>query len=141
MREKRIKSLFAAAFVMLFAPVVASCDPMGMIYAQQYKLNQRGTAFIPSLPDVPLPEHFEIDTTTSTFFDSVDGRIVEINAMGFENVEYIAGFYRTLMPQFGWQEVDPLVFAKEGEVLIITPQEGNYMNTIKFRLRPGSYAI
>ena len=94
------------------------------------------SSFIPSIPDVPLPEDFEVDPTTGSFFDSADGRIAEMYAAGFKKPEEINEFYKDVLPQFGWKQVSALTFEKDGERLMIEPEKGQYLTTVKYQLRP-----
>lgn len=92
--------------------------------------------FVPSLPDVPLPKGFEVDPNTGTFFDSAEGRIVEMYAAGYEDEDFIKDFYLEVMANFGWQHVKGLIFAKEGEILAINFEKGNFINFIRYQLKP-----
>lgn len=93
--------------------------------------------FVPSLPDVPLPKGFEVDPNTGSFFDTAEGRIVDMYAMGYEDQEFIEDFYNQVMGQFGWQNAGSMNFVKEGEVLSIIFEKGQKdINTVKFQLRP-----
>jgi len=93
-------------------------------------------SFVPSLPDVPLPPGFEVDPTTGSFFDSAEGRIAEIYAAGVDKPKDVLDYYDKTLTKFGWVKESEMVFAKEGETLIITPEEGQYVNTIKYQLKP-----
>ncbi len=94
--------------------------------------------FVPSLPDVPLPKGFEVDPRTGTFFDSAEGRIVEMYAAGYEDEDFIKSYYESVMANFGWQNAGNLNFAKEGEILSISFEKGNYVNFVKYQLRPNN---
>jgi len=111
--------------------LLASC---GMGTSSQNPLNE--VSFVPSLPEVPLPKGYEVDPTASTFYDTAEGRIAETYAAGFEDLDKVVLFYKTVMPQLGWQEIDELVFLKEGELLVLTPEEGDYLNIVEFQLKP-----
>jgi hypothetical protein len=92
--------------------------------------------FVPNLPDVPMPQNFVADSDTSSFFDSAEGRIAEINASGFQEVAEVYEFYEDIMPQFGWQKMDRGVYKKNGEMLVITAEKGRKLTNLKFQLRP-----
>lgn len=100
--------------------------------------NGNASGFVPSIPDVPLPEAFEVDPTTGSFFDSAEGRISEMYAAGFKSPEEVKDFYEEVMPQFGWKKIDQLTYQKEGEILTIEPEKGKYLTTIKYNLRPNT---
>ena len=93
-------------------------------------------SFVPSLPDVPLPKDFEVDPTTGSFFDSAEGRIAEMYAAGFKKPDEVVSYYNKTLPQFGWENIDNSSFSKDGEVLTITPEKGQYLTTVKYQLRP-----
>ena len=92
--------------------------------------------FVPNLPDVPMPQNFVADSDTSSFFDSAEGRIAEINASGFQEVADVYEFYEDIMPQFGWQQLDRGLYKKDGEMLVITADKGRNLTNLKFQLRP-----
>jgi len=92
--------------------------------------------FVPNLPDVALPKHFVVDNDTSTFFDSAEGRIAEVNAQGFGEVDDVEDFYDDTMPQFGWKKLGKNVYRKEGELLTITATKGPSLTSIKYMLKP-----
>jgi hypothetical protein len=94
--------------------------------------------FVPNLPDVPLPRNFVVDADTSTFFDSPEGRIAEINAQGFAKEEDIEDFYVENMKEFGWQKVNNTLYKKEGELLIIVITKTGTITNIKYQLRPSA---
>jgi hypothetical protein len=105
---------------------------------QQANYDLKTVKFVPALPEVPLPETYEVDPTAGSFFDTAEGRIAETYAAGIEDLNEVVRFYKTVMPQLGWQEIEELVFYKEGEILILTPEEEEYINTIRYQLKPAS---
>lgn len=92
--------------------------------------------FVPNLPDVPMPKNFVADANTSSFFDSAEGRIAEINAEGFAELDDVEDFYNKTLPQFGWKQVDRLMYKKEGELLVISAEKTKTLTSIKYQLRP-----
>ncbi len=129
---KMIRSLIAAIFSTL---ILTSCLAAQRI--QETVTEPSNAGFVPNLPDVPMPQHFIADASTSSFFDSAEGRIAEINAEGFvEDEEYISEFFDETLPQFGWIKIDRLVYKKEGEILLITEARGKTITSLKFQLRP-----
>jgi len=92
--------------------------------------------FVPNLPDVPLMKGFTVDETSSSFFDSAEGRIVEVSANGTAKGNEISSFYDRTMPQFGWVKTGKLAYKKEGESLLITPIASGQSTTLKFQLKP-----
>ncbi len=94
--------------------------------------------FVPNLPDVPLPRNFVVDADTSTFFDSPEGRIAEINAQGFSEADDIEDFYTDNMDEFGWQKISSTAYRKEGELLMINIEKSKTLTNIKYQLRPSN---
>lgn len=92
--------------------------------------------FVPSIPDVPLPEGFEVDPVVGSFFDSADGRIAETYAAGFDEPKAVAEFYTKVMPQLGWQDLGNLSYQKEGEILTVEAEKGDVLTTVKYNLKP-----
>ncbi len=92
--------------------------------------------FVPSLPDVPLPHGFQADPGTGSFFDSAEGRIVEMYATGFEDPSEVKNFYEDVLPQFGWNNAGNMTYIKEGEVMTVTPSKQGYTTSVKYQLRP-----
>ena len=109
---------------------------LALIALVAFNASATEVVFVPSLPDVPLPKGFEVDPNTGTFFDSAEGRIVEMYAAGYENADFVEGFYLSVMKNFGWQKLQDLTFAKEGEILAISFEKGDYINFIKYQLKP-----
>ncbi len=98
----------------------------------------KNAEFVPSLPDVPLMEGFQADPGTGSFFDSAEGRIVEMYATGFEDIDDVRSFYDDILPQFGWKEIDAMTYAKDGEIMYVTPEKQGYTTSVKYQLRPMS---
>lgn len=115
--------------------LVTACQPVKRV-AEAVGGPEVKSGFVPNLPDVPLPENFVIDESTSTFFDSAEGRIAEVNAQGISSVSEVNGFYDSSMPALGWTRIGNLAYKKEGELLVITPEQGNNLTNLKFSLRP-----
>lgn len=115
---------------------LTSC--MAVQRVEESLTEKRDAGFVPNLQDVPMPAHFVADAGTSSFFDSAEGRIAEVNAEGFGDEEEVADFYSDTMPQFGWTKVDRLAYKKEGELLVITVSKGksDTLTNIKYQLRP-----
>lgn len=78
------------------------------------------------------------DRALTLDFDKPDGRLIEAYAHGVVSTENATGFYLAVMPEFGWQTVEGLVFSREGEMLRIefTPEERSLV--VRFVLSPGS---
>ncbi len=71
-------------------------------------------------------------------FDKPGGRLIEAYAYGTVSAEDATDFYLAVMPEFGWQATEGLVFLREGEMLRIEfiPEERSLV--VRFVLSPGS---
>ena len=102
-------------------------------------LAEDGTGkFLAAIEDVPLMTELTEDRTATIDFDKPNGRLIETYAYGNVSKENATDFYLTVMPEFGWQIVEGLVFLREGEMLRIefTPEERSLV--VRFILSPGS---
>jgi hypothetical protein len=123
--------------ILLAALLVTSLNSCLAVKRVKEAINEPSTGgFVPNMPDVPLPKHFIVDADTSTFFDSAEGRIAEINAEGFGEKDDIVSFYDDNMKQFGWKKINDNTYRKEGEMLIFTIEKGKSLTNIKYQLRP-----
>jgi len=95
-------------------------------------------AFLIAIEEVPLMAGLTEEQTPALDFDKPDGRLVETYAYGEVTAEDAAAFYRAVMPEFGWQNIDRLVFSREGEMLHIDliPEERSLV--VRFVLSPNS---
>ena len=95
-------------------------------------------AFLIAIEEVPLMAGLTEEQTPALDFDKPDGRLVETYAYGEVTAKDAATFYRAVMPEFGWQNTDGLVFSREGEMLRIDliPEERSLV--VRFVLSPNS---
>ncbi|MDA0228839.1 MAG: hypothetical protein O3B21_01490 [Proteobacteria bacterium] len=95
-------------------------------------------AFLTAIDEVPLMAGLTEEQTPALDFDKPDGRLVETYAYGEVTAEEAGAFYRAVMPEFGWQNIDGLVFSREGEMLRIDfiPEERSLV--VRFVLSPNS---
>jgi hypothetical protein len=92
--------------------------------------------FVPNMPDVPLPKFFLPDSTTSSFFDSAEGRIAEVNAEGFLEPSVVDNFYSSNMGKYGWTKIDNRAYKKGNNLLLITITKGINLTYVNYQLRP-----
>ncbi len=90
------------------------------------------------MEEVPLMSELSEDLTATLYFDKPGGRLIEAYAYGTVSPEDATKFYLAVMPEFGWQIVEGLVFLREGEMLRIEfiPEEQSLV--VRFVLSPGS---
>lgn len=129
-----MKNLLTITLSIILITSLTSCLALKRVVEAVGQPSNAG--FVPNLPDVPMPQNFVADSDTSSFFDSAEGRIAEINASGFQEIADVYSFYEDIMPQFGWQQLDRGIYKKEGEMLVITAEKGKTLTNLKFQLRP-----
>ncbi|PPR27101.1 MAG: hypothetical protein CFH38_00391 [Alphaproteobacteria bacterium MarineAlpha10_Bin1] len=78
------------------------------------------------------------DTAATLDFDKPDGRLVEVFAYGEVGRDDVVEFYITVMPEFGWQLANDLVFSRDGEMLRIHLSAEDRLLLVRFVLSPHS---
>ena len=78
------------------------------------------------------------DTAATLDFDKPDGRLVEAYAYGEVRRDDVVEFYITVMPEFGWQLANDLVFSRDGEMLRIHLSTEDRLLLVRFVLSPHS---
>ena len=95
-------------------------------------------AFLAAIEDVPLMAGLTEDTAATLDFDKPDGRLVEVFAYGEVGRDDVVEFYITVMPEFGWQLANDLVFSRDGEMLRIHLSTEDRLLLVRFVLSPHS---
>ena len=96
------------------------------------------TAFFDELGDVPvMPALTELPDRTVSF-DKPEGRIAQVTALAGSGTDIadIEGFYVQGLPQFGWQAQGKNRYAREDQILTISPQMEAGQKLVVFRLEP-----
>jgi hypothetical protein len=93
-----------------------------------------GEAFLVELEDLPLAPGLA-EMPGGLLFDSAEGRVVEASAKGEVAAEQVRQFYETTLKQLGWQNVGPLQFRRDNEILRIVIDGGKPL-TVHFTLTP-----
>jgi len=77
------------------------------------------------------------DVAATLYFDKPGGRLIQSYAYGAVSSDDATDFYLAVMPEFGWQIGEGLVFLREGEMLRIEfiPEERSLV--VRFVLSPG----
>ena len=116
----------------MVAGLLAAASPA--VYAEE----EEAGAFLAAIEEVPLMAGLTEEKTPALDFDKPDGRLVETYAHGEVAAEEAAEFYRAVMPEFGWQNIDGLVFLREGEMLRIELIPEEHALVVRFVLSPHS---
>ena len=95
-------------------------------------------SFLGVSEEVPLMAGRTEEETPARDFDKPDGRLVETYAYGEVGAQEATDFYRAVMPEFGWQNIDGLVFTREGEMLRIELIPEEHALVVRFVLSPRS---
>ncbi|MBI05955.1 MAG: hypothetical protein CMM54_03130 [Rhodospirillaceae bacterium] len=107
------------------------------IFAAGYaKAEDESGNFLAAIEEVPLMAELTEDLAATLYFDKPSGRLIEAYAYGKVSVENATNFYLTVMPEFGWQIEEGLVFLREGEMLLMEfiPEERSLV--VRFILSP-----
>ena len=96
------------------------------------------STFLIAIEEVPLMAGLTEEKTPALDFDKPDGRLVETYAYGEVGAQEATEFYRAVMPEFGWQNIDGLVFTREGEMLRIELIPEEHALVVRFVLSPKS---
>ena len=92
--------------------------------------------FLTGFDDVPVMRGMSQIQNQDLVFDTPGGRIIEGYVAGSVTRTAVKRFYRSTLPQLGWQRLSDQEFSREGERLRIgyTGQDGNL--TVRFTLTP-----
>lgn len=104
----------------------------GLLYAQSE------AAFFSTLPDIPLkPGLVELEEQ-SLSFDKPEGRIIESVALiESGSAEDTADYYRTVLPEFGWQKIGEQHYKREAEELRFHVDRVHDDSYLVIRVYPG----
>jgi len=112
-----ITTLFAAMFLIAAVPADAG-------------------EFLTGFDDVPVMRGMAQVQSQDLVFDTPAGRIIEGYAAGSVTRTAVQRFYRSTLPQLGWERLNDQEFSRDGERLRIgyTGQDGDL--TVRFTLTP-----
>ncbi len=94
--------------------------------------------FLAAIEDVPLMSGLIEDETKTLNFNKPSGRLVQAHTYGQLMENEIVRYYKLVLPEFGWQNIDNLVFSREGELLRINCFRENNTLIVIFMLSPES---
>jgi hypothetical protein len=75
--------------------------------------------FMPGVEDLPLMDNLLPVDDVFFSFDTADGRVIEICALGEVERPKVAAYYDQVLPSFGWEKVSALAYQREGEKIKI----------------------
>ncbi len=92
--------------------------------------------FLNGFDDVPVMRGLSPVQNKDLVFDTPGGRIVEGTVAGSVTRSAVRRFYRSTLPQLGWERLSDQEFSREGEKLRIgySGQDGNLV--VRFTLTP-----
>ena len=92
--------------------------------------------FLSGLDDVPVMRGLTPVENKDLVFDTPGGRIVEGTVAGSVSRSAVRRFYRSTLPQLGWERLSDQEFSREGEKLRIgySGNDGNLV--VRFTLTP-----
>ncbi|MBB4286024.1 hypothetical protein [Roseospira goensis] len=97
-------------------------------------------AFLAGTEDLPLMAGLRQVAERGVVFETAQGRIVEVYAVGYLTAERVSAFYRQTLPQLGWRRIaggPDLRFHREGEILTLSFPSRAEPLTVRFRIVPG----
>ncbi len=92
--------------------------------------------FFIGIEDLPVMPGLEQVVGAGVSFDAPAGRIVEITARGAVSSRAVTEYYRSALPQLGWQPGGEGGFSREGERLQLSISASGRSLTVRFSLRP-----
>ena len=125
---------FTRSFVLVFLLLALSATP-ATVFAQA----DADQAFVSGIEDLPLMRGLTETEEGSLVFESAGGRFVEVYAIGNVVPAAVAGFYAESLPQLGWQQVEPTIYRRDNEILLIETVPGSDPDgplTVRFALSP-----
>ena len=111
------------------------CAALFTAFAPPTMAQQPG--YVSQVQDLPLMPGLTEVADAGLVFDQPSGRIVEAYAQGQVSREEVLEFYRTTLPQLGWQTLDELRFGREGETLTLDFLAARDTLIVRFSLTPG----
>lgn len=77
--------------------------------------------FFPHMNDIPLMDGVTIQSTEDVNFDTPVGQIISVGIQA-EDISScrILAYYHNILPEMGWQIVEPNKFVREKDTLLIT---------------------
>lgn len=92
--------------------------------------------FLSGFDDVPVMRGLTPVENKDLVFETPGGRIVEGTVAGSVTESAVRRFYRSTLPQLGWERLSDQEFSREGEKLRIgySGQDGNLV--VRFTLTP-----
>lgn len=88
--------------------------------------------FVENIDSVPMIVGFDVNSEEGFFCDKPEGRMASAFAYGKKSPQFVIAYYRRILPDFGWQEVKPYLFLKNGEYLMIEPSKMTDFTMIAF---------
>ena len=73
--------------------------------------------FFAGIEDLPLAPGLHEIRDEGLIYDTSAGRIVQAYAQGTGTIDTVIEFYRTTLPQLGWQVLGKTLFRREAETL------------------------
>jgi len=127
--------------ILLFATVIL-CTGVHTARGDNYS----STAYLTSLPDIPLMAGMTEIRDSGVVFDKAEGRIVEelVRAPKLTPAE-VADFYNRVLPPLGWTRIQPKPasayssrFFRNGEQLVVNLDKLAAEGLVSFAVSPNS---
>ena len=102
--------------------------------------NLHGAAvFVPGIDGLPLMEGLAIIPDSHVIFETLNGRIIEIFAIGEPSFLDISSFYSATLQQLGWSKKSKNVFQRDEDLLRIEISDDKMgQSRVRFFITPRS---
>lgn len=94
--------------------------------------------FLTALEDVPLMEGLRESVDDTVYFDTTQGRIVEVFAQGSVKKETVLTYYKESLPSLGWKRTPRGTYYRDGEFLSVSVTMDKDMAVVRFALSPNT---
>ena len=92
--------------------------------------------FLSGFDDVPVMRGLAAIQNKNLDFDTPGGRIVEGYVAGRVTRQSVQQFYRSTLPQLGWEQLGDQEFSRDGERLRLRYSGQDGILTVRFTLTP-----
>lgn len=115
------------AVLFVLCLLLAACAPSEAIEEQ---------VFLPDIEGIPIYEGFAVNEEKRSYYDSPEGKVVEVVIEGRGDKEAISAFYAETLPELGWEPQKEGGFKRDDEVLDLEITEEKDDIEVKFSLQP-----
>ena len=96
------------------------------------------TLFTKAIEDLPIMPNLELVENDDVLFIKKTGRIAQTTLKGPVDIDSVYVFYEQTLPQLGWKQVNPKLYARESELLRVEASSANAegLTFVRFSVEP-----